>query len=172
MSTDFQNYLKMLSAQERGLLFCLPQFIGQYVTVCDGRTSLRETNRMWDIIVNWDQIDGAFELYMRSHTTEMRNVAERIKKAFSTQAGREKLSDILSILDDYAKLVHKMPVDLRSRTRKFIYEICMTVATTDGPHAGIDNIGLQEYAAIEMIYDTFGLGDEEGMSLDWSRATA
>ena len=92
MPTDFQDYLRKLSAQERGLLFCLPQFIGQYVTVRDGRTSLRETNRMWDVLVNWNQIDEAFESHMKSHTTEMQNVAERIKKAFSAQAGRDGIS--------------------------------------------------------------------------------
>jgi len=172
MSTDFQDYLKRMSVQERGLLFCLPQFIGQYVTVSDGHTSLRETNRMWDVIVNWERIDGSFESQMKAHTPEMRNIAERIEDAFSAQAGRKKLSDILSILDDYAKLVEKMPVDLKSRTQKFIYDVCMAVAAADGPHDGIDNIGLQKRAAIEMLYDSFGLEDEEDMSLDWSRASA
>ena len=41
MTTDFPDYLRKLSPQERGALFCLPQFMGQYIVACDGLASLR-----------------------------------------------------------------------------------------------------------------------------------
>ena len=172
MPTDFPECLRKLSPQERGLLFCLPQFMGQYIVACDGHASLRETNRMWDVISTWERIDGAFEIHMKVHAKDMQKVAEQIKNVFVSKAGHQKLSSILDIMDAYAKLIHKMPADLRSRTRKYIYDVCMVVAASDGPATEIGSIGLQERAAIEMIYDSFGIKEEEDMNLIWSRVSA
>ena len=172
MPTDFPDYLRKLSPQERGLLFCLPQFMGQYIVACDGHASLRETNRMWDVISSWEKIDGAFEIHMKVHVKDMQKVAEQIKNVFVSKTGHQKLSSILDIMDAYAKLIHKMPANLRSRTRKYIYDTCMAVAASDGPTTEIGSIGLQERAAIEMIYDSFGIEEEEGMNLIWSRVSA
>ena len=172
MPTDFPDYLRKLSPQERGSLFCLPQFMGQYIVACDGHASLRETNRMWDVISSWEKIDGAFEIHMKVHVKDMQTVSEQIKNVFVSKAGHQKLSSILDIMDAYAKLIHKMPANLRSRTRKYIYDTCMAVAASDGHTTAIGRIGLQERAAIEMIYDSFGIEQEEGMNLIWSRVSA
>ena len=191
MPKEFKIYVNQLTSMERGMLFCLPSFIGQVVAQIDGIMDPYEQGRMMDMITCWDKIDGDFEKLMQAHSGTRAQSAQRIKGTIQSDADQKGFEGMITILEEFAAIIRKMPntlpameeqrrsaiingrlngeipVDLRSRMLQYVFDICMEVAAQTG---GAKKISSKEQAIIEMIYDSFGMAQEPSLNLPWSRA--
>jgi hypothetical protein len=146
---------------------------------------------MMDMITCWDKIDGDFEKLMQAHSGTRAQSAQRIKGTIQSDADQEGFEGMITILEEFAAIIRKMPntlpameeqrrsaiingrlngeipVDLRSRMLQYVFDICMEVAAQTG---GAKKISSKEQAIIEMIYDSFGMAQEPSLNLPWSRA--
>ncbi len=191
MSKEFQKYVAQLTPADCGLLFCLPSFVGQVVAEIDGSMDVYERGTMMDMVTRWNKIDGDYEELMRVHADVREQAEGRIRETIQRDSSPHNFGGIATILGEFAVIIGQMPntltpmedqrraaiisgeirgkipVGLRSRTLRYVFDICIEVAARTG---GPNKISPREQTIIEMIYDSFGMDEESTLNLPWSRA--